>query len=143
SIPGVTNGEAVITEPPAVEPVELPPGLSSCRGIALPSIRWRCPGERDVAAHLISCIRALRYLAIHTIEAFPHRRGVAIDSVVHQRACNKAQLLNLLTRRQLDFRFHQSGRRLATGHRPASSAGSLAMLAAMQPRLVAGAPLID
>jgi hypothetical protein len=43
---------------------------------------------------LISCIRALRYLAIHTIEAFPHRRGVAIDGVVHQRAHYKAQLLN-------------------------------------------------
>jgi hypothetical protein len=56
-----------------------------------------------VAAHLISCIRALRYLAIHTIEAFPHRRGVAIDSVIHQRARYEAQLLNLLTRLQLDL----------------------------------------
>ena len=74
----------------------------SC-GETFQSIRWLLPGERDVAAHLISCIRALRYLAIHTIEAFSHRRGIAIDSVIHQRARYEAQLLNLLTRLQLDF----------------------------------------
>ena len=74
----------------------------SC-GETFQSIRWRHPGERDVAAHLISCIHALRHLAIHTIEAFPHRRGVAIDSVIHQRARYEAQLLYLLARLQLDF----------------------------------------
>ena len=63
----------------------------------------RLPGEVDIAANIADCVRALRYLAIHTIEAFPHRRGVAIDSVIHQRARYEAQLLNLLTRLQLDL----------------------------------------
>jgi hypothetical protein len=69
--------------------------------IALQSIRWPHPGDGDVAT--TSCIYALCHLAIHAIEAFSRRRGVAIDSVVYQRACNEAQLLYLLTRRQLDF----------------------------------------
>ena len=57
------------------------------------SIRWPLPSERDVAAHLTSRINRLRDLTIHTIEAFPRRRGVAVDSIVHQRARNEAQLL--------------------------------------------------
>jgi hypothetical protein len=56
--------------------------------MAVQSFRWRLPGERDVAAHL-SRINRLRHLAIHAIEAFSRRRGIAIDSVVHQRACNE------------------------------------------------------
>jgi hypothetical protein len=51
----------------------------------------------------LSRINRLCHLAIHTIEAFSRRPGVAIDSVIHERARYKAQLLNLLTRRQLDF----------------------------------------
>jgi hypothetical protein len=75
---------------------------TSCRRScgALQSIRWRHPGERDVAAHL-SRINGLRHLAIHTIEAPPRRRGVAIDSVIHQRARFKAQLLNPLEANRL------------------------------------------
>jgi hypothetical protein len=45
------------------------------------SIRWRLPGERDPTAHLTSRINRLRYLTIHTIEAFSRRRGFAIDSI--------------------------------------------------------------
>jgi hypothetical protein len=45
-------------------------------------LRWQLPGlsERDVAEHL-SCIRALRHLAVHTIE-HSLTAVVAIDSVV-------------------------------------------------------------
>jgi hypothetical protein len=42
----------------------------------------RLPGEVDIAANIADCVRALHYLAAHAIEAFPHRRGVAIDSVL-------------------------------------------------------------
>jgi hypothetical protein len=53
-------------------------------------IRWRLPGERDVAAHLTSFIHALRHLAVHTVEAFPRRRGT-IDGVIYQRARHQTQ----------------------------------------------------
>ena len=60
------------------------------------SIRWRLPGECDPAAHLTSRIKRLRYLTIHTIEAFSHRRGIAIESVMHRRARYQTQSLYLL-----------------------------------------------
>jgi hypothetical protein len=51
--------------------------------------------------------------AIHTIEAFSRRRGVAIDSVVHQRACYQTQFLYLLAGRQLDFLVQLQSERVA------------------------------
>jgi hypothetical protein len=51
---------------------------------------WPHPGDRDVAAHL-SRINRLRHLAIHTVEAFPRRRGITIDGVIYQRARHQTQ----------------------------------------------------
>jgi hypothetical protein len=77
----------------------------------------------------LSRISRLRHLAIHAIEAFSRRRGVAIDSVVHQRACNEAQLLNLLTRLPLRKRVGGDAPGLVAGEEVRRRAASRFILA--------------
>jgi hypothetical protein len=61
----------------------------------------------------LSRINRLRQLAIHTIEAFSRRPGVAIDRIIYQRARNQTQFLYLLAGRQFDFLVQLQGERIA------------------------------